>query len=162
MQEYKSLKELFLNSRYAAYATTNEDGSPHSSPLFFIPSHDLKKLYMGTHPDSLHAQNFERTGKAFAVIFGQTAEGGRGVYFKLENVRRAETEEDLNKALSENNRAREKLGKEPLSIDYYREPNPQRMYVGDITELTTNGVERDAQGKLMRDTRFALDISELR
>jgi general stress protein 26 len=161
MHEFESLKDLLNNSRYAVYATVNEDGSPHNSPLFFIPSDDLKKLYIGTHPDSLHARNFERNGRAFAVIFGQTNEGGKGLYFKLEGMHLTKNKEELEEALNANNQVRAKFGKEPLAIDYYQAPSQQRMYVGDIVEITSNSVERDSQGKLVRDTRSTVDISEL-
>ena len=152
MQDFSSLSEMANTSRYVTYATVNEDGSPHNSPMFYIPSPDFDKIYMGTHPDSLHARNIARTGQAFAVIFGQTLDGGAGIYFKVANFHEV-SESELAYALQAHNIARAKLNKTPLSIDYYQSPNPQRMYVGDIVEISTNGVIRGDDGGLSQDTR---------
>lgn len=160
MQDYSSLSEMANTSRYVTFATVNEDGSPHNSPMFYIPSHNFDKIYMGTHPDSLHARNISRTGQAFAVIFGQTPEGGAGIYFKIVNFHEVD-ESELPRALEMHNGARARLGKAPLLIDYYRSPNPQRMYVGDIIEISTNGVVRGGDGKISRDTRDVISPEDI-
>ena len=46
-------KKLLQTVRHAAYATVNEDGTPHNSPLMLIYNEDLTKLYVGTGRDLL-------------------------------------------------------------------------------------------------------------
>lgn len=161
MEEFNSLADLANRSRIAIYATVNKDGSPHNSPMFFIPSTKLDKIYMGTHPESLHAINIARTGQAFAVIYGSTPEGSAGLYFKIKNFHEVASEIELDNALKAHNNARKKLNKMPLLAEYYKSPNPQRMYVGDIVEISTNSVERSADGHVIKDTRYKLTASEL-
>jgi len=160
MEQFDSLKDLARHSRYATYATVNEDGSPHNSPMFYIPSERFDKLYMGTHPESLHAKNMVRTGQAFAVIFGRTPHGSTGVYFKIENFHEV-SEAELPEALAAHNAARALLGKDALPLEYYQSPNPQRMYVGDIVEISTNDAERGSDGRLAKDVRFVIPASDL-
>ena len=161
MDEYKSLSDLLNKSRIAIYATVNEDGSPHNSPMFFIPSAKLDIIYMGTHPESLHARNITRTGQAFAVIYGRTSEGLKGLYFKIENFHEVADDIELVKAVQAHNDARKKFAKPPIPVEYYKTPNPQRMYVGDIVEISKNAMERGKGGYITRDTRHTLEASEL-
>jgi hypothetical protein len=161
MEEIPILIEVLENSRYAVFATVNSDGSPHNSPLFFIPSSSLRKIYMGTHPESLHAKNIRRTGEAFAVVFGPTSVGGRGLYLTIQNFHEATNDIELSEALSVHNKRRVKFDKDPLPIRYYQAPNPQRMYVGDIIEITANGVERDDEGRIIQDVRYPVDSERL-
>lgn len=161
MDEYELLSDLLHESKIAIYATVNEDGSPHNSPLFFIPSAKLDKIYIGTHPESLHARNIARTGQAFAVIYGRTSEGLKGLYFKIENFHEVADDLELNEALLAHNNARKKLAKPPLIVEHYKTPNPQRMYVGDIVEISKNAAERGIDGRIIKDTRHILKASEL-
>ena len=148
----KVLKELIKTSRYITYATVNEDCSPQNSPMFFISSEKLDRLYMGTHPESLHIKNMLRTGQAFGVIFGHIQNKGVGLYFKLENCREA-TGAELDEALAAHNTARANIGKSPLEKSFYEAPNPQRMYILEVVELSTNGVEKNNDGLILKDTR---------
>ena len=161
MDKYNSLYDLLDRSRFATYATVNEDGSPHNSPMFFIPSAKLDKIYIGTHPESLHAKNIARTGKAFAVIYGITQEGGVGLYFKIDNFHEANDDIQLGEALKAHNDARKKIAKAPILVEFYKTPNPQRMYVGDIVEISKNGIERSSDGYVTKDTRHIVEASEL-
>lgn len=156
MSNLLALKELLNTARYITYATVNEDGSPHNSPLFFIPSKGLTTLYIGTHPDSLHARNMVRTGQAFGVIFNDAG----GLYFKLDNCHETVGEE-LDEALAAHNAARAKLNKTALDKSYYEAPNPQRMYICNVIEISTNGVIRDANGHVARDTRDVISARDL-
>lgn len=160
MNEFRSLNDIAFNSRYIVVATVNEDGTPHNSPMFYIPSPKLDKLYMGTYPESQHAQNIARTGEAFGVVFGQTPDGGRGLYFQVQNFHQV-TDDELPNALDVHNTARAKWGKQPLPVEYYKASNPQRMYVGDIVEVTTNDIVRDSDGRVQRDVRVAIQPTEL-
>ena len=161
MTGYTDLKDLLINSRYAVYATVNEDGSPHNSPLFFIADQNLERVYIGSHPDSLHARNIVRTGKAFAVLLGRTAEGGRGLYLKINKFHEVRDEKELKTALAVHNAARARFNKKPLPIEFYMGSNEQKMYAGDIVEVSSNGTERDANGRIIRDTREVIDRTRL-
>lgn len=160
MNEFESLKDMVRLSRHIVYATVNEDGTPHNSPMFYIPNATLKKVYMGTHPDSLHAQNIRRTGKAFGVVTGIVSGKGRGLYMRIDHFHEA-MEDELIEALDAHNTARARLGKERLTTDYYQAPNQQRMYVGNIVELSVNDVIRDSQGYIEQDIRCAYNSDEL-
>lgn len=160
MEDFSSIKDLAQNSRYIVLATVNEDGTPHNSPLFYIPSEKLDKIFMGTHPQSLHARNITRSGEAFGVIFGRVPDGGRGIYLKINNFREV-SDDELPNALHTHNNARSKIGKEPIQIEYYKKTSPQRMYVGDIVEISVNDAVRDDQGRLIQDVRKLIDASQL-
>lgn len=55
-------KELLRTVRHAAMATVNADGTPHNTPFFLILDPELKRVYFGSHPHSVHSQNVVRTG----------------------------------------------------------------------------------------------------
>lgn len=160
MEAFESLKEMVFSSRYITYATVNEDGSPHNSPMFYIPSEKLDRIYIGTHPGSLHAKNIVRTGQAFGVLFGRVPAGGRGVYFKIENFHEV-TETELPEALRVHNETRARFDKKPLQVEYYQAPNPQRMYVGNIVEISINDAVRNDEGHIVEDVRRVVSVDEL-
>jgi general stress protein 26 len=149
-------KELLRSMRFVSVATVNEDGSPHNSPLFFIPDPNLEYFYWGSHPESLHSINVLRTGKLFAVIYDERG----GLYIEAENGHILEGE-DLEKALEVHNSVRARYNKKPLTLEYYSGNNPQRMWVAKIVRFSINTVERDADGHLARDGRQEISRSEL-
>lgn len=155
--EYPDIKTLYEQCKYVTFSTVNEDGSPHGSPMFFIPSADAKKLYMGTHPQSLHAQNMLRTGQAFATIYGRLPDGMRGLYFRLINCREAVGAE-LDEALKCHNIARAKISKPPLEKQFYETPNSQRMIICDVAEITTNDVTLRQDGRIDIDFRTEITM----
>ena len=55
-----------------ALATVNEDGTPRSTPLFFISDSDLH-LYWFSSVSSTHSRNCERSPRASLAVFGSTA-----------------------------------------------------------------------------------------
>lgn len=141
-------KELLRTTRYVAVATVNADGSPHNSPLFFIPDPKLEHFYWGSHPDSLHSQNVVRTGKIFVVLFNDIG----GLYIAAENGHALEGDE-LAVALDIHNTVRARYGKNALPLEYYNGGSPQRMWVAKITEFSVNTVERGVDGHVARDGR---------
>lgn len=98
-------KKLLKTVRHAAYATINEDGTPHNSPLMLIYNDDLSRLYIGSHSDSLHSKNILRTGKAFVVLFDSFVKGQGGVYITAINGRECQGDE-LTEALRVHNAVR--------------------------------------------------------
>lgn len=153
-------KELLKTIRHIALATVNEDGTPHNTPLFFIYNSDFSKLYFGSHPDSLHCKNIVRTGVGYAVVFDSKEWGQGGLYLTLKNAHEV-TAEELSEALKVHNEARARWDKEPLDIDYYQSPNPQRMYVADITKIERYGVERNEVGLVIKEGRIEISPQEL-
>jgi general stress protein 26 len=86
-------KKLLKTVRHAAYATINEDDTPHNSPLMLIYNEDLTKLYVGSYSESVHCKNFVRTGRAFAVLFDSFTKGQGGVYITGTNAHECEGDE---------------------------------------------------------------------
>lgn len=73
-------QKLLKNVRHVAYATVNQDGTPHNSPLMLIYNEDLTKLYIGSYSDSLHSKNIVRSGQAFVVLYDSFTKGQGGLY----------------------------------------------------------------------------------
>src|SRR5258708_32021062 len=89
-------KELLSTARHACMATVNEDGSPHNTPFRFLYDPKLEYIYWGSHPDSMHSLNINRTGKIFVVLYDIKEKGG--LYMKCENAH-AVNGDELKKAL---------------------------------------------------------------
>lgn len=156
MIEITAAREMLKSTRFVAVATVNEDGSPHNSPLFFIPDPQLKFFYWGSHPESLHSKNIVRTGKLFAAIYNETG----GLYIQAEHGHILEGEE-LKYALAIHNAVRARYGKKPLPLEYYQGENPQRMWAATITQLSVNTEERDTNGRIARDGRMEIKREDL-
>lgn len=148
-------KELLSGVDYAAMATTNRDGSPHNTPYKFFYSSDLRKLYWGSHPDSQHSKNVERSSKVFVVLYEANAKGG--LYIQASDAKELEGVE-LEEALDVQNEIRQKKEeKAPLVVEYYQQSDGQRMYGATIDSFWINDVERDADGLVIKDKRVAID-----
>lgn len=93
LAQVKLAQKLLKTVRHAAYATMNEDGTPHNSPLMLIYNEDLTKLYIGSYSESLHVKNLTRSGKAFAVLFDSFTKGQGGVYITGLNAHECEGNE---------------------------------------------------------------------
>lgn len=158
--EAEKAKNLLKNIRHFALATVNEDGTPHNTPLFCIFSEDLSKIYWGSHPDSLHSKNIERTHEGFLVIFDSITPGLGGLYLTLKNAH-CVTGLELPEALSVHNAKREQQGKEPLDISYYQAPSVQKMWVADVTKIEIYGAARDSEGHIYKEGRLEISTQEL-
>jgi hypothetical protein len=148
-------KELLKNIRHCALATVNSDGSPHNTPLFCLFNQDLSKIYWGSHPDSLHSRNIERTHEGFVVIYDSVKPGLGGLYLTLKNAH-CVTDSELSEALQIHNSKRA-----PLDISYYQKPNAQRMWVADIVRIEIYGSIRDAEGHIYKEGRKEISAKEL-
>jgi len=154
-------KKLLKTVRHAAYATVNEDGTPHNSPLMLIYNEDLTKLYVGSYSDSLHSKNLVRTGRAFAVLFDSFTKGQGGVYITGVNAHECEGDE-LIEALRVHNMVRAKQGSEPLDVSYYQAAKPsQRMYSIDIAKIEHYSVVRRDDGLVVSEARVPVEAKEL-
>ncbi len=144
-------KELLAEARHVSMATVNLDGSPHNTPLFFIPDAHLKHIYWGSVERSLHSKNVLRTGKAFFALYDSHNVGG-GLYLRCSNARVTQGEE-LNTALQTHNTRRAGFGRNPLSPEYYSQEDGQRMFMADIVEISINFALRDEDGHIIEDVR---------
>jgi hypothetical protein len=151
-------KELLSTSRHAAMATVNEDGSPHNTPFRFLYDPELKFVYWGSHPNSIHSVNVARTGKIFVVLYDRNERGG--LYIKCEKAHMLAGGE-LKNALAVHNSFRAREGSEPLELDYYTGESPQRMWGATLTNFWINTTEKDKNGHLARDSRQEVTAQDL-
>ena len=157
LMQIELARKLLKNSRHAAYATVNADGTPHNSPLKFIYNDDLTKLYIGTYSESLHTQNIVRTGNAFVVLFDSFVKGQGGVYITGIDGHECEGDE-LIEALRVHNNVRTREGSEAIDISYYQAPKPsQRMYSIDIAKIEVYSAKKDQDGLMISEARVPVD-----
>jgi len=149
---------LLQNVKHAAMATVNDDGTPHNTPYLFMISDDLKELYWGSHPESIHSKNIYRDGNLFVVLYEANERGG--LYIKACNGRIAEGKE-LDRSLKKHNELRTKYGSEPLPRSYYGEGSIQKMHVADIRAFWVNYEECDKDGHAIRDCRAEIKREDL-
>jgi len=154
-------KKLLKSVRHAAFATVNEDGSPHNSPLMLIYNEGLTKLYIGSYSESLHCKNLLRTGKAFAVLFDSFTKRQGGVYITGVNAHECEGNE-LVEALRIHNAVRMGRESKPIDISHYQAAKPsQRMYCIDIAKIEIYSVVRQDDGLITREARVEVDTKDL-
>lgn len=154
----KRAKELITTSRHISLATVNDDGSPHNSPVRFIYDPKLEHIYWGSHPESIHSKNIQRTGQVFAVLFDRIERGG--LYMKGEDAQELSGKE-LEKALKIHNEFRVREGSEPLELNYYTGTSPQRMWGAKIINFWVNYAERGRDGHLIKDGRIEISAQDL-
>lgn len=157
-QTIQRAKEFFFSVRHAAMATVNDDGSPHNTPFFFMYDPTLTKIYWGSHPESLHSKNVERTGQIFVVLYDAHEKGG--LYIRASNAH-AVSGEELDVALNVHNTFRIKEGKKPLEKTYYIDGSPQRMYSATITNVWVLGSEKQTTGHLIKEYRQEITTKDL-
>lgn len=147
-------KELIHTSRHISLATTNEDGSPHNSPVKFLYDEKLENIYWGSNIEALHSQNILRTGQIFAVLYDRIEYGG--VYMKCENGHILDGKE-LEVGLEIVNASRLKDGQEKINLDYYSGDSVQKLWSAKIINLWINSTVRDGNGFILRDERVELE-----
>ncbi|MFT4532205.1 MAG: hypothetical protein ACI9T8_000216 [Candidatus Saccharimonadales bacterium] len=141
-------------------ATVNEDGSPHNTPLFFIYNDDFTKIYWGSHPNSQHSRNIERTRLAYIVVFDSKVWGQGGLYITLKNAH-CVSDDDLSETLRVHNDTRKRWGKQPLEISYYQQDEGQRMYSADISKIESYEVTRNDEGRVVEEIRKPIEAKDL-
>ncbi len=159
--QIEQAKKLLKTVRHAAYATTNEDGTPHNSPLMLIYNKGLTKLYIGSYSESLHCENLVRTGKTFVILFDSFTKGQGGVYITGTNAHECAGDE-LVEALRVHNAVRARYGSEPIDISYYQADKPsQRMYSIDIAKIEIYSVTRSDAGHIASEARVEVTAKDL-
>ncbi len=153
-------KLLLSITRHAAMATVNEDGSPHNTPFFFLYDARFKYIYWGSHPDSVHSKNIERTGQIFVVVYNASQPKAGGIYIKAEHAH-ALAGAELEESLKVHNDFRAKENKDALKLEYYTGDSPQRMYSATPVQCWILMQENGPNGLRIRDYRQEIDIREL-
>ena len=154
-------QKLLKNVRHAAYATVNQDNTPHNSPLMLFYNEDLTKLYIGSYSDSLHSKNIVRSGQAFVVLYDSFTKGQGGLYITGVNGHEC-TGTELVEALRVHNAFRQRYGSEPIAQSFYELEKPaQRMYSIDIAKLEIYNPQRNEQGLIVTETRQEISASDL-
>ncbi len=95
-----------------------------------------------------------------AIILENIDGKGQELYFKLNSCRLAQDSE-LSESLAAHNTARAKISKDPLEEGYYSSKAQQRMYLGEIIEISTNLPETNKMGRLIRDNRVVFEGNHL-
>jgi hypothetical protein len=159
-EEMKSVKELLKNIRHYALATVNSDGTPHNTPLFCMLNEGLSKIYWGSHPDSLHSKNIQRTHEGYVTIYDSITQGKGGLYLTLKDAR-CVTSKELPEALRVHNLRRAAYGKQPLDLSYYQAPNVQKMWVANVVSIEVYGAIRDESGHIYKEERMKTSAEEI-
>ncbi|HSW37694.1 MAG TPA: pyridoxamine 5'-phosphate oxidase family protein [Candidatus Saccharimonadales bacterium] len=152
-------KELLKNSRHAAMATVNENGSPHNTPFFLLYDDNLDHIYWGSHPDSQHSKNIGRSGQIFAVVYDSARPNMGGVYIKAQNAH-ALAGDELKTGLAVHNAFRKREGKEPLPLEYYS-GGQQLMYSAQPAACWVLMSQNNEKGLRIKDYRQEIDIKDL-
>ena len=168
-QDYKeeiiAIKALLDDVLIASYATVNEDGTPHNTPLMLIHDESFKKVYIGSSLESLHVKNMLRTGNAFIVIYSSsipTKASKGGIYLKGVNAKECRGE-DLKEALRVHNATRARCGKEPIDIAYYQSGESlQRMYSLDVASFEIySSIRSNETGLIIKEGRVNIPLDQL-
>jgi nitroimidazol reductase NimA-like FMN-containing flavoprotein (pyridoxamine 5'-phosphate oxidase superfamily) len=73
----KQARRVMDANRYVTLGTTEDDGRPRVSPVYF--THDgYRDLFWASSPNSAHSRNVAARPDVSAVIFDSTAEVGQG------------------------------------------------------------------------------------
>jgi uncharacterized pyridoxamine 5'-phosphate oxidase family protein len=151
-------KQLLAEIHHIPIATVNEDGSPHSSPVFMAFDTTLCG-YWASHQQAQHSQNIQRDGDVFLVIF-DSREGHGGLYIKAV-AKVLEGRAEVEKALEILSSLKEKMYGSMGAVDDYIDDAPQRLYKATPTNAWLNKSERNAEGVIIRDVRFEVPLTAL-
>ena len=69
-------RDVLDDVRYVALGTTDEDGRPRVSPVYFVP-HGYADLYWVSYDDTPHSANIARDDRVSGVVFDSTVVPGR-------------------------------------------------------------------------------------
>lgn len=163
MQDQRSAKinnakELLQTVKHASLATTNYDGTPHSSPLYFTFSPDLRIGYWFSNPNARHSQNIARTGNVFIVLYRH--DKGGGLFIRAEKAHELSGDE-LERAVQLYNAAATKHNRNPVVLHKVSGDFPQRMYAAKLMQFWVNVSTKDKDGDFINDERVEIHASEL-
>jgi nitroimidazol reductase NimA-like FMN-containing flavoprotein (pyridoxamine 5'-phosphate oxidase superfamily) len=64
-------RDVLDRIRYVALGTIDKDGTPRTSPVYFVP-YKYRELYWVSNPESHHSRNLERDNRVSGVVFDST------------------------------------------------------------------------------------------
>lgn len=141
---------ILENTQYATIATSNAEGKPWNTPVFFAYDED-GCIYWSSHPESVHSKNIAANPRAFIVVYNSKAAEGEGVGLYVDS-----TVEMLIDA-SRISTALTTLGKRRGRSFEYPEKfigeGPQRIYKATPQKMWLNNAVKDADGDFIRDYR---------
>lgn len=151
-------RQLLRDIHHIPLATVNDDGTPHNTPVF-MAFDDRLQGYWASHRETRHSRNIIRDGRVFLVVF-DSREGHGGVYIEatavpLEDLREAE------RGLGVLRQARQELGGTLGDVSDYSGYAGQRIYRAEPLKIWVNQSERNGQGVIIRDRRYAATVSVL-
>jgi hypothetical protein len=152
-------KQLLREIHHVAIATVNEDGTPHSSPLFMAFDNNLNAFWASTI-ETQHSKNIAREGSVFMVVF-DSREGHGGLYVRakatvLEDKAEAEYGHAQLKKL------KQQLGGDLGGLELYTGSGGQRIYQAKPLQCWVNKSDRNDQGIIIRDGRYEVSIEQLK
>ncbi len=123
MSDAVKARTVLEQNIYCVISTTNDDGSPWGSPVFFGFDDDV--IYWRSWTESQHSQNLERRPDAAVCVFDshQPWGKGEGLYLSGKAVR-LEDREEAEVALS----IIDARSPEPKQVEEFLAPNPRRIY----------------------------------
>lgn len=157
-QRLERAKELLHEIHHVAIATVNDDGTPHSTPLFMVFDGRLNAFWAST-TDSQHSKNITRDGQVFMVVF-DSREGHGGLYIRAE-ARVLEDKTGARHGHAELQKLKQRLGGQLGGLELYLGDAPQRIYQATPLQIWVNKSERSEQGVIIRDGRYEVTIDQL-
>jgi general stress protein 26 len=138
-------------------ATVNQDGSPHSSPVFLVFDKDLRGFWASSQ-GSLHSQNIARDPRVFLSIF-DSREGHSGLFLSGRATiltDHAAAQEGLERLQELKGAVYGSMG----DLSDYLIPSAQRIYAFVPERAWVNHSEK-RQGVVVSDQRYEIALSEL-
>lgn len=134
----QSVQEIISRLCYITIATTNDDGTPWISPVYFNFD-DECNLYWVSYKEAIHSRNVARTNKASISIYDSTVPvwEGDGVYLQCD-VYELEDHDQIASAIEAYYGGRHSPHEmDRKNVSDYINDNPLRMYKAVPTEITT-------------------------
>jgi general stress protein 26 len=157
MSDYhtKRAKEIIQKITYATVATTNSDGQPWNTPVYYNPDENLN-IYWVSDKKGQHSRNIKENGRVFIVIYDSTIpEGeGEGVYIQAVATQVTDPEEILRVRRIKKGSHFEQSPDEFLggSIRYMYKAVPEKVWMNDAE------INDDV---FIRDYRVEINIDQL-
>jgi nitroimidazol reductase NimA-like FMN-containing flavoprotein (pyridoxamine 5'-phosphate oxidase superfamily) len=150
----QAARDVLDGVRYVSLGTSDEDGRPRVSPVFFVPR-DHRRLYWVSYDDTHHSANIARDERVSGVVFDSTIPPGpdqRAVYVvgRAEEVPAGELDEHLPHAFDPGRR-----GGRSFSHDELTDPDDRlRLYVLHVETCEVHVRAGDPELGTGRDRRI--------
>ena len=141
---------ILENIQYATIATSNMDGKPWNTPVFF--AYDKSGcIYWSSHPESMHSKNIAANPGAFIVVYNSNAAEGEGVGLYIDTlVEMLDDTSQISVALDMLGKRRGKPFEHP---EKFISEGSQRIYKATPQRMWLNNATKDADGDFIKDFR---------